>query len=156
MLIPRGELFSEVPEYVKILNRRTDSSLCSRQEVNFLLACACSGNCEERQPEKSACAYAAAEGILETGRRMHSRQRKSCGGCLLMEVVHFRGNLILLLLIWKGLLHGMWRKKVKAQRKAAFLHTDVVHAGYSRELDGGCYEVCDRIFAVSSDVRKSF
>ena len=25
VLIPRGELFSEVPEYVRILNRRTDS-----------------------------------------------------------------------------------------------------------------------------------
>lgn len=46
--------------------------------------------------------------------------------------------------------------RVKAKRKIAFIHVDYALAGYSRELDLGCYEAFDRIYAVSEEVKKSF
>lgn len=45
---------------------------------------------------------------------------------------------------------------VQADRKAAFVHVDYEKAGYSRELDRGCWEKFDRIFAVSEDCRTAF
>lgn len=45
---------------------------------------------------------------------------------------------------------------VKAARKAAFLHTDYVMNGYSRQQDLDCYSRMDKIFAVSDSVRSRF
>lgn len=45
---------------------------------------------------------------------------------------------------------------VKAKRKAAFVHVDYGRAGYNRALDRECYLNFDRIFAVSDEVKTSF
>lgn len=45
---------------------------------------------------------------------------------------------------------------VKAERKAVFIHIDYESAGYTRQLDQGCYENYDRIYAVSEEVREHF
>ena len=45
---------------------------------------------------------------------------------------------------------------VKAARKVAFIHVDYRQAGYTRELDRGCYGAFDRIFCVSDEVRTAF
>ena len=46
--------------------------------------------------------------------------------------------------------------QVKAAKKVAFIHTDYRQAGYTRELDKGCYECYDRLFAVSDESRNAF
>lgn len=45
---------------------------------------------------------------------------------------------------------------VKAKKKAAFIHVDYNHAGYTRSLDKDCYLKYQKIFTVSEEVRKSF
>jgi len=45
---------------------------------------------------------------------------------------------------------------VKAGKKAAFVHIDYEMAGYSRELDKDCYLNFDRIYAVSDEAKISF
>lgn len=45
---------------------------------------------------------------------------------------------------------------VKAGRKAAFVHIDYEMAGYSRKLDKNCYLNFDRIYAVSDEAKNSF
>lgn len=45
---------------------------------------------------------------------------------------------------------------VKAVRKAAFVHVDYGQAGYNRKLDKDCYLHFDRVFAVSDEVKASF
>lgn len=47
-------------------------------------------------------------------------------------------------------------RHVKAKRKTAFVHVDYRQAGYTRELDCGCYDAFDRIFCVSDEVRTAF
>ena len=47
-------------------------------------------------------------------------------------------------------------ESVQAVKKAAFLHIDYGSAGYTKELDRGCYRVFDRIFAVSDEVQERF
>lgn len=45
---------------------------------------------------------------------------------------------------------------VRAGRKAAFVHVDYGQAGYNRKLDKDCYLKFDRVFAVSDEVKISF
>ena len=45
---------------------------------------------------------------------------------------------------------------VRADLKAAFLHIDYEKAGYTRQMDGGCWEQFERIFVVSEEARQSF
>lgn len=45
---------------------------------------------------------------------------------------------------------------VKAKKKAAFIHIDYKLAGYNRKLDEDCYLNFDRIFAVSENAKKIF
>lgn len=45
---------------------------------------------------------------------------------------------------------------VNAEKKAAFVHIDYESAGYTRNMDRGCWEKFGRIFTVSEEVRESF
>lgn len=46
--------------------------------------------------------------------------------------------------------------RVKAKKKAAFIHIDYRQAGYNRRLDGNCYLKYDRIFTVSREIQAPF
>ncbi len=45
---------------------------------------------------------------------------------------------------------------VKAAKKCGFIHIDYESAGYTREMDRGCWDRFDRIFAVSEEARSHF
>ena len=45
---------------------------------------------------------------------------------------------------------------VNADKKCAFVHVDYTQAGYSEKLDKECYEKFDKIFSVSDQVKESF
>lgn len=45
---------------------------------------------------------------------------------------------------------------VRAEKKCAFVHIDYESAGYTREMDQGCWERFDRIFTVSDEVKTHF
>lgn len=46
--------------------------------------------------------------------------------------------------------------KVKAKRKASFIHIDYIAAGYHPMMDQHCYDKIDRIFVVSNEAGKQF
>ena len=46
--------------------------------------------------------------------------------------------------------------RVKARKKAAFIHIDYLQAGCRRELDLDCYDKMDHIFVVSNEVKDNF
>lgn len=45
---------------------------------------------------------------------------------------------------------------VKARKKAAFIHIPYENAGYTREMDQGCWDKFDRIFAIADKVKEHF
>ncbi|MCR4674094.1 MAG: glycosyltransferase [Lachnospiraceae bacterium] len=45
---------------------------------------------------------------------------------------------------------------IKAKKKVAWVHVDVNHAGYTKELDKDSYDKMDQIFTVSKEVRNAF
>lgn len=45
---------------------------------------------------------------------------------------------------------------VKAEKKCAFIHIDYESAGYTREMDEGCWDNFEKIFTVSDEVKEHF
>lgn len=45
---------------------------------------------------------------------------------------------------------------VRAKKKAAFIHTDYVQAGYTEQLDRKCFDAMNQIFAIGEHVRDTF
>lgn len=45
---------------------------------------------------------------------------------------------------------------VKAKKKAAFIHIDCTQAGYTRQLDHGCYSAFDAVFPIGENVKEQF
>ena len=156
VLIPRGELFSEVPEYVHILNPRTDSrSVLSTGGKMFVAA-------------RLAKASLYGGSMAKSFNRIRKRRKKSgkqenfqtwekvLRRMLADGTAGLPGTYDLAVAYLEGPATWYTAEKVHAARKAAFLHIDYERAGYLRELDDGCYDVFDRIYAVSEDVRKQF
>ncbi len=156
VLIPRGELFGELPDYVEVLNKKTDErSILSRSGSLFVAGCllkSCfhNGTCKEalerfyriRKMKKGPEKKKKAEKIL---RRMIADGQKELERSFDLAVAYLEGP-------------ATWytAEKIKAEKKAAFIHVDYSKAGYDKEVDRGCYEKIEKIFAVSKEVREGF
>lgn len=147
VLIPRGELFDQLPAHVTVLNRRTDSrsvlSLGGKLSVAGALArSALHGGSLCKLLRRAAGEKAGAEKLL---RRMLADGARAPQRPFDLAVAYLEGP-------------ATWAvaEKITARRKAAFVHIDYVRAGYTRGLDGDCYQAFDRVFAVSQDVQKQF
>lgn len=156
VLIPRGELFEEVPDYVHILNRRTDSrsvlSVGGKIAVAASLIKAASGS----------------GSLIKAVRRMRNMERSNnkAQNVQTKEKIMRRllsdglpglpGRFDLAVAYLEGPATWYTAEKIHADRKAAFLHIDYRQAGYSSELDQGCYKVFNRIYAVSGEVQRDF
>ena len=155
VLTGQGELVTQLPDYVRLLNTAYDSSsVLSRAGRKNLT----------KQVLRSLCAR----------------------GTVIRLFPYLLGNLWDMLkgrsirkdkLLWRALSDGAPRwdtvydlavafleggstyyvaDHVKAAKKADFIHTDYIMAGYTRKLDLDCYQHFDRIFAVSDEVKTCF
>jgi glycosyltransferase involved in cell wall biosynthesis len=154
-LIPRGEMFDKVPEQVHIVNRRYGNGSVLSAAGRFMIF----------------CRMAKAFFYRMTGFRMlpslirNYRFQKSNG-----RVQYDK-------LLWRLLAEGTpalpdtydlavayiegasvyyLADRVKAKRKASFLHIDYTAAGYHPMMDQNCYDRIDRIFVVSSEAGRRF
>lgn len=156
VLIPRGELFAEVPEYVTILNRRTDErSVLSGSGKLFVAGCLL-----------RAAFCGGAGKALGRQRRNRWKETDRCGSGQRLEKLlrrmladgtpAIRHTFDYAVAYLEGPATWYVARKVSAGKKAAFLHVDYSRAGYTKGLDEGCYDTMDKIYAVSSNVRKGF
>ncbi len=155
VLLPQGRLAGEVPEYVRRLNRRLDPRPVLDRSGRRALAW------------KVAGALLAGGGLwgslgLMAGqyRQMRRQGRVQWDKLLWPAVARGRerlGEEFDLAVAWmEGGSAYYVADRVRAKRKAAVIHVDHRQAGYSRELDGGCWERFDRIFGVSGETRDCF
>lgn len=155
VLTGQGELISELPEYVTLLNPTFDTtSVLSRT------------------------------GKLKLFRQVVKSLFKRANFIRLLP--YLAGNMFAMIkkgkvssdkLLWRVLSEGapVWdteydlavayieggsayyvADRVKAAKKAAFIHIDYTMAGYTKKLDLGCYDCFDRIYTVSDEVRTHF
>lgn len=154
VLIPRGEVFAKVPDFVKILNRKTDCRSVLSLGGKFFIAGRLMKAAVSGGSLKNAVGHYAhsKEQLNQSGKKKELILRRMLADGT--AALPYKFDLAVAYL--EGPATWYVSEKVKAEKKAAFLHIDYVKAGYTRELDHGCYQRFDRIFAVSKDVREKF
>lgn len=152
-LINRGELFSSVPEGVRILNRTPNcASVLDRRARGALIATVLSRLLSRLTflrliPYWIRC---------RKGLARNPRPRNGLWRAIADGAPRIQEEFDVAVAFLEGAATYYTAQYVKAGRKIAFLHVDYTQAGYFRELDDGLYDSIDRVFAVSESVRDSF
>ena len=155
VLLEQGELISQVPEYVNILNRNyTAESVLSAEGKKEL----------NRKVFKRLLTHGALlknVPYLIKNVAVMLGKKKICIDKLLWRVMSDSGmkinkNYDMAVAYLEGGSTYFVQDHVKAEKKFTFLHVDYKYAGYSRELDRNCYLDFDRIFTVSREVKTVF
>lgn len=155
-IIPRGELFSRVPEGVHILNPHVSNDSVLSTSGRMAIA---------RQALLCACKHL--YGIRHLGDIVRNiRQQRQLTGRVQLDKVLWRvlsdGAALpeeeydLAIAYLEGAATYYVSERVHAKAKAAFVHIDYQQAGYTPLMDKGCYDRIDRIFMVSNNVRDRF
>lgn len=154
-LVNRGEMFQEVPEHVKILNKKPDmrSVLSSGGTIALIKT-------------TLRCFFYRLGGFSLLGYLCHNLARQA-------KTRHIQLDKLLWRVIAKGTpapketfdlavayLEGastyFVADRVQAEKKAAFIHIDYEKAGYHPSLDLNAYENIHQIFSVSREAGESF
>ena len=156
VIIPRGELFDELPEKVRILNKSYDNrSVLSRGGSLFILRelvrYVFKPRCFTRLVRRMCAVLFGRSDVSRRVRLEKTIRRLFADGAPGMDMEFDLATAYL-----EGPATWYVAEKVKAKKKAAFLHIDYRKAGYDRTMDNGCYEAFDRIFAVSENVKEGF
>ena len=155
VLLEQGELISQVPEYVNVLNRKyTAESVLSTEGKKEL----------NRKVFKRLFIHGALfKNIPYLIRNTAAmiRRKKIYADKLLWRVMSDSGmkldkNYDMAVAYLEGGSTYFVHDHVRAEKKFTFLHVDYQYAGYSRELDRDCYLDFDRIFTVSGEVKTIF
>lgn len=154
VLLNQGELISQIPQYVKVLNQNySNMSVLSKEgkkTLNHQIFC--------RLFQKGAV-FKNIPYLLKNLMRM-IKCRKVYPDKLLWRVMSDSGMKLedtydLAVAYLEGGSTYYVHDHVNAKRKIVFLHVDYTYAGYTRKLDKNCYQDFDRIFTVSEEVRNS-
>lgn len=155
VLLEQGELISQVPGYVNILNRDyTAESVLSaegKKELNkkVFMRLFTHGALFKNIP------YLIKNAVAMLGRK------KIYADKLLWRVMSDSGMKLnksydMAVAYLEGGSTYFVHDHVTAEKKFTFLHVDYKYAGYTRELDRDCYLDFDRIFTVSGEVKRVF
>lgn len=155
VMLPQGELFSRVPDGVRVLNRSfsCESALSSKGRLKtvgyifkkffyhltgFRLLGYFVSNCFEQlkakrfQPDKLLW-------------RLVSEGTPSLKAEYDLAIAYLEGASTYFV-----------ADKVSAKSKACFIHIDYQMAGYTPRMDKGCYDAMSKIFVVSDEVGRQF
>ena len=155
VLANQGELAGELPEHVRLLNRRyQDCPVLNRQGQRrmagqVLRAMAARGTAARLSPY--LC-----RNFLDMLKKRDVRPDKLLWRVLSDGGQRLEGRYDLAVAFLEGGSAYYVADHVKARKKAAFIHVDYGQAGYTRALDRDCYLQYDRIFTVSGEVRAAF
>lgn len=155
VLMGQGEMVSELPEYVRLLNSSfCDSPVLSREGRRLMMrrilqAAVRRGTVFRLLPYLIRNFFSMAAGKRIQADKLLWRLLSDGGQ-------RFKENFDLAVAYLEGGSAYYVADHVKAGRKAAFVHIDYEMAGYSRKLDKNCYLNFDRIYAVSDEAKNSF
>lgn len=155
-IIPRGELFERVPKDVHILNKdySCDSVLSPAGRMAIM-----------GQSVRAFCKHLNGLRMLPEMLRNVRSQKKETGRIqpdkvlwrlLAASAPAPEEEYDLAVAYIEGAAAYYLADKVKAKKKAAFIHIDYQKAGYTRAMDQGCYDRIDRVFTVSDEVKNKF
>jgi glycosyltransferase involved in cell wall biosynthesis len=155
VLLEQGELLGQIPPSVKLLNDRFASvSVHTKEGVSQM---------KKHILRASFSHGSLAKNFFPMTKRVISmiRQGKIRSDKLLWKLISDGAKRLpdtydLAVAFLEGGSTYYVGEHVKARKKAAFVHIPFQIAGYSKELDGACYEYFDRIFPISESVKENF
>lgn len=155
VLLDQGELISQIPKHVKVLNREySDASVLSKEGKKVL---------NRKIWKRLWIRGAVLRNIpfLFRNTFVMLKKGKISPDKLLWRVMSDSGQCIkehydMAVAYLEGGATYYVHDHINADWKFTFLHVDYGFAGYTRELDKNCYLDFDRIFTVSDEVKKSF
>ena len=155
ILTGQGELINDVPEYVKILNKKIlPVSVHSEEGRKVLFRSSLKVLFKRFNIIKLLPYFIKNAGALKNNGVYQPDKfmwRAFADGA---EVLNEKYDLAVAYI--EGAAAYYVADHVKAEKKAAFIHVDYSYAGYTRKLDRDCYLKFDRIFAVSGEVAGVF
>ena len=155
VLLDQGELISQIPKHVKILNREySDVSVLSKEGKKVL---------NKKIWKRLWIRGAVFRNLpfLIRNAIVMLKKDKIRPDKLLWRVMSDSGQVIkehydMAIAYLEGGATYYVHDHINADWKYTFLHVDYGFAGYTRKLDRNCYLDFDRIFTVSDEVKKSF
>ena len=155
VLTGQGELIHELPAYVGILNADyNDCSVLTKAGRTHLLRCVLRAGIGKGLLVKRA------RYLLKNLYRMCREKRiqadKLCWRILAEGAPAPEGEYDLAVAYLEGGATYYVADRVRAKKKAAFVHIDYAQAGYGKALDLDCYQRMDHIFTVSNEVKERF
>jgi len=151
----RGELFSEVPENVTVLNGKFCAESVLDKNGRKALGKTCIVSLLKRFDAVSHFPYIISNliSMFGSGEVMPD---KLMWRTIADECKRFDEHFDLAVAFLEGGSTYYVADHVNADKKCAFVHVDYTQAGYSRKLDKDCYAGFDRIFSVSDQVKETF
>lgn len=155
ILTGQGELINDVPEYVKILNKKIlPVSVHSEEGRKVLFRSSLKVLFKRFNIIKLLPYFIKNAGALKNNGVYQPDKfmwRAFADGAEVLNEKYY-----LAVAYIEGAAAYYVADHVKAEKKAAFIHVDYSYAGYTRKLDRDCYLKFDRIFAVSGEVAGVF
>lgn len=154
-LIPRGEMFARLPPQVKVLNKKVSPGSVLSSGGRLFIA---------RRVAASFFYRFTGFRLLPYFLRNFSAQKaagrfqpdKLIWRLLSEGTPALRGGWDLGVAYIEGAATYFLADKIKADKKASFVHIDYERAGYLPIMDRDSYTRIDRVFAVSNEVQKKF
>ena len=155
VLTGQGELFSDIPEGVTVLNRNYSTASVLDKSGRKALRKTCIGALVKRFDAVRHFPYIVTN-LVSMARSGEVMPDKLMWKTLADECERFDVHFDLAVAFLEGGSTYYVADHVKADKKCAFVHVDYTQAGYSRKLDKDCYGKFDKIFSVSDQVKETF
>lgn len=155
VIMGQGELIHDIPSHVRVLNSRyDDSSVLTAAGRHQMAKKVCGAFFRNGSLFKKT-------GLLIKNMIVMAKNRRFSADKLLWRILsegaqRFNISFDLAVAWLEGASAYYVAEYVKAGKKVVFIHIDYESAGYTRELDQGCYEDYDKIYTVSEEVRSHF
>ena len=155
VLTGQGELSHELPEHVRLLNQKyQDVSVLTKEGRRLLIKRVLqAGVGKGLFLRRASYLLKNAWNMCRCGKILPD---KLCWRLLADGAPRARDEYDLAVAYLEGGATYYVADHVKAKKKMAFIHIDYGKAGYTRDLDLGCYSNFDRIFTVSDEVKTHF
>lgn len=155
VLTGQGEMLSQVPEGVKILNTSYDSCSVHSAEGKKKLMKKAVKACFAKGTIFRLCPYLISQ-TLGMVKRKRIQPDKLLWRVFSDSAECFEEEYDLAVAYIEGGATYYVMDHVKAKKKAAFFHVDYSMAGYTRSMDKECYLKYDKVFTVSDEVKDAF
>lgn len=155
VMIPRGEMFQQVPAHVKVLNQQIDTgTLLGKEGKAFLM----------KTVLKSLLYHA--NFLVRLPYMIKNIRCQKKKGSIQMEKLFYpiisdgtaplRKHYDMAIAYLEGAAAYYVADHVSADKKVGFIHIDYQMAGYTPLIDRNCYEDFDWIYTVSNEVKEKF